>query len=878
MRILKKPEQLLAGAVMIVLILFFHTLTVSASGEELIRAAEKLFVLPDGDALCVITSDDENTNVHRLEPQSGKSTRETYIPWKYDACYRLEDTLYFIKQEMGFDPEINEFVSALNVLALDLHNFEITRNFSIRDVYTNKDRVAVTPFGIVLIDNNAFNTLRFYDLDGMPKGTIQTPFENLKIEDVSSTNLYLSHPDSPEVFSLALASREGELPTPDLAPVQGLEKPLVAVFDNLLLTKGGVYLVNPTEGSAVKQLDLDVELAACSESYLHILAGNSLYTFERETLQSLRVTEPEGDALALCATADGVYVLGGHDIQRKLTFFPDDEMTPVEPEALSGSMYISPTKSEQVSRWKSMAKKFPVNAEELFAEMPTITAPFSTGQMDAEALKQTEELLNYCRSMAGLKPMTVDQIGSKALQYGSVLLASNATVLYDNRKPAGMTDTFFENGLQGLRASTPLFLSKTHPLDALIGTLFYSTSEEFQRKFLHPQANVFSVGFAPSQTDLVALLSVQSAEDEKYDRLFYTWPSAGDFPVEFAEGLSHWAVTIDQTALRIRPLEVNVTVTGGGETWTSGVTVRENALIITPPESVVDGEKYRVYIEGLERPNGRPVTLTLDYKFFRLIQIFPESMTLYKRTSTEEGPVLTPVDTNLTMEVGESFEMACYLLPKNTTETQISFSSDRPGTVHISGAGKVTARTPGQALLTVTAAGGLLQHVPVTVVKKTVPPPEPDDPEPGKKDPRRIESDEYIIDHEAGLIYMTPPADTAAQMRKKLLYSGEITVRKPDGRLVTGAVGTGCSIELVREGKMVEILTVVLFGDVTGEGSVNTRDIAAVRRHAIKETLLQGPYLLAADVNHDLRISSLDILIITRYHLYRDSIPKNQIN
>ena len=869
MKIFQKRWPVAIGVTLMLLTLFFHVPTASASEEELIAAAEKLFALPDKEALCVITSDGENTDVYRLEPQSGVSTRAFHIPWQYDACYRLQNTLYFIKQEMGFVVGENRFVSELNIARLNLQDFEDAGNFPVSDVYTSKERVAFTPFGIVLIDNNAFDTLRFYAFDGTPKGTVQTPFDNLKIEGASSSALYLSHADSQEVYSFSLAPEEEELPAPGLVPLVGVEKPVTAVFDNLLFTKSGVYFVHPSDGTAMKKIDLGAELAAYSERFLHIIQDNNLNTFERETLQPLWSVETEGDVQELCATPNGVYVLSGHDAQRKLTFFSNDEMATLEPEALSGGRYISPTKAEQISRWKSLEKNLPAGAEALFAEIPAVTAPFLPGRMDTAALEQTEALLNYCRSMAGLKPLTVDQSGTESLQYGAVLLAANPAVLHNKRKPAGMTDAFFENGLQGLQTAEPIFLSKTHPLDALIGRLFSSTSEEFQQVFLHPQTTSFSVGFASGQTDLIALISLQTAADGGEERLFYTWPSAGDFPVEFAETLSHWTVTLDQTALRVRPLDVSVTVTGRGETWTAGVTVQENALLITPPEAVTEGDQYKIYIEGLERLNGRPVALTLDYDFFRLIQIFPESMTLYKRVNTEEGPALTPVTTDLTMQEGEAFELVCYLLPKNTTEKQVSFFCNHPEIVSVSGTGKVTACALGQALLTITAEGNLLQQVPVTVVKKPAP-----DPDSDKKDPLRIESDTYDIDHAKGLIYMTPPTDTAAQMRKKLSYSGDVFIRKPDGQLVSGAVGTGCTVELVREGRIVEILTVVLFGDVTGEGSVNTRDVTAVRRHLIKETLLQGPYLLAADVNHDLRISSLDILIITRYHLYRDSIPE----
>ncbi len=856
---------LMAAVLFILLVVTLSFSALAAPEEDVVRTAERLFAVPGSDDLCAVTISGENTRIYKLKPGSGEPVQELNLAWACDGSYAQDGTLFVTRHEMAFDEGSNTFVSALTVQPVAMKDFALGTAFSLPNVNTGGERVAFTAHGIVLIDNHASGTLNFYDPAGVFQGKLQTAYENLKMESVSGDNLYLSTPEAPHLLHLALTPGPDGLPEAPPALIEGPQSPVAGAFGSLLAAANGVYALHPAEGSAVKQLDLSARKAAQSDACLHLLSADGLHTFERDTLRLVRTEVSEGTVLALCGTRSGIYVLREEGGSRILDFLADEDAGASEPEALTGEMYISPTKAEQKSVYSSLTKALPEHEETLFSDRPSIQSPFTTGRIDSAALGQAAGQLSFCRSMAGLTPLTADANASAALQYGAVLLASNPSVLYNGRKPAGMGDAFFDNGMQTLYTSAALFLPESQPLDALVSTLFSSASEDTLLTLFAPDTRAFGLGLAPGEGELYALLSFAGQGEAAFERQFYTWPSAGDFPVEFASGLSRWIVRLDPDALRARPDEVSVTVTGAKGTWTAGATVEDNVLCMTPPEAVAQGDEYVIYIEGLERPSGRPVTLTLNYRFFKLIEIFPDSMTLYKKETTGEGPVLTPLTTDLTMKVGERFQMVCYLLPKNTTETSISYTSNHPDIVRVTTTGEMTACAAGEALLTVTAAGGLVQNVPVTVTEEKQPNPNPT--------VAAIESDVYTIDHAQGYLYLTPPAETAARLRGNLRFTGDLAIRKPGGNPVTGTVGTGCMVELSREGKIVEILTIILFGDVTGEGSVNTRDALAMRRHVIKEMLLQGPFLLAADTNHDLRISSLDILLVTRYHLYREPVP-----
>jgi len=82
-------------------------------------------------------------------------------------------------------------------------------------------------------------------------------------------------------------------------------------------------------------------------------------------------------------------------------------------------------------------------------------------------------------------------------------------------------------------------------------------------------------------------------------------------------------------------------------------------------------------------------------------------------------------------------------------------------------------------------------------------------------------------------------------------FEGEVAVVNAEGEAVTeGAMATGYKVVLVVEGETVDSYTVVVFGDVDGDGNVNVNDIAAIRTH-IASANLAGANLAAANADRD---------------------------
>ncbi len=86
-------------------------------------------------------------------------------------------------------------------------------------------------------------------------------------------------------------------------------------------------------------------------------------------------------------------------------------------------------------------------------------------------------------------------------------------------------------------------------------------------------------------------------------------------------------------------------------------------------------------------------------------------------------------------------------------------------------------------------------------------------------------------------------------------------------------VGTGTTISLVIDGVTVDTLTVVVKGDVSGDGQIATNDYLLIKRGIGNDKLLTGVKFTAADINGDKSLSTTDYLRVKRhmggkYNLY----------
>lgn len=129
-----------------------------------------------------------------------------------------------------------------------------------------------------------------------------------------------------------------------------------------------------------------------------------------------------------------------------------------------------------------------------------------------------------------------------------------------------------------------------------------------------------------------------------------------------------------------------------------------------------------------------------------------------------------------------------------------------------------------------------------------------------------ITSKVYDIDAEKGIIFGVDTGTTVSAFKKNLEYPGyDISFTNYDGKSVTsGNLGTGAKVSFSRDETAVHEWVIIVTGDVTGEGNINSRDLTTVKNHLLCGSPLDETALLAADINRDGVVNTLDLFLLRR--------------
>ena len=77
-------------------------------------------------------------------------------------------------------------------------------------------------------------------------------------------------------------------------------------------------------------------------------------------------------------------------------------------------------------------------------------------------------------------------------------------------------------------------------------------------------------------------------------------------------------------------------------------------------------------------------------------------------------------------------------------------------------------------------------------------------------------------------------------------------------------IGTGMQLRLMDGPVIKDRANVIIYGDVNGDGNVNSKDSTAILKHLSNNTLLEGNYLTAADVDKDGKVTIYDSMLSSK--------------
>ena len=85
---------------------------------------------------------------------------------------------------------------------------------------------------------------------------------------------------------------------------------------------------------------------------------------------------------------------------------------------------------------------------------------------------------------------------------------------------------------------------------------------------------------------------------------------------------------------------------------------------------------------------------------------------------------------------------------------------------------------------------------------------------------------------------------------------------------VEGILATGDTLKVYdNDGKECIALTVLIYGDVNGDGKITSQDLRRIQRHILGTAPMEGTMLIVGDVNRDGKISSQDLRQAQRFIL-----------
>ena len=126
-----------------------------------------------------------------------------------------------------------------------------------------------------------------------------------------------------------------------------------------------------------------------------------------------------------------------------------------------------------------------------------------------------------------------------------------------------------------------------------------------------------------------------------------------------------------------------------------------------------------------------------------------------------------------------------------------------------------------------------------------------------------------------GIIPGTTVADVSATVT---VTGGTVVVMDSEEKVKTeGKIGTGDMIAgMDSAGNLVSVYTVVIYGDVNGDGEITIKDLLVLRKYLLGTATLEGAYLQAGNANKDENnITIKDILVIRKQLLGSATIEQN---
>ena len=212
----------------------------------------------------------------------------------------------------------------------------------------------------------------------------------------------------------------------------------------------------------------------------------------------------------------------------------------------------------------------------------------------------------------------------------------------------------------------------------------------------------------------------------------------------------------------------------------------------------------------------------------------------------------------LTMQEGDSFIIIPSIYPIDASNKNVKYSVENQTIAQVSSDGKITGKSQGTTTVTVTTEdGNITKTITINVVQRI-----------GEDE---INWDSSLKVENSMVTGWDATKMTVEQIKNKIQTAYTIEIYNSKNELLTDKqnVGTGSTIRFIDENNVIKMeYHIVLYGDVNGDGKINSTDLLVLQRHILEIDMLKGYFKTAGNINKNGKNpSSLDSLLIQRHIL-----------
>lgn len=210
------------------------------------------------------------------------------------------------------------------------------------------------------------------------------------------------------------------------------------------------------------------------------------------------------------------------------------------------------------------------------------------------------------------------------------------------------------------------------------------------------------------------------------------------------------------------------------------------------------------------------------------------------------------------ISIGENLKINAYIEPANANNTKINFKSDDEKIATIDENGVITAQKEGETIIYAISEENenIKAKCKITIVRKM--------------QEAEVQFTAPLILNNLDVSGIDYTQNTVGDIKNNIISNLEIVIVNSNNEILSddAIIGTGNKIQVKEDGKILKEYQIILYGDVNGDGKINSVDLLVLQRHILEIETLDDIYQKSANIRKNAnKPSSVDLLLIQRHIL-----------